>query len=378
MKKLSKYAVILTGAVIGFAGVLLMLKGNPANMGLCIACFLRDTAGALKLHSAAPVQYVRPEIIGLILGSFVLSLLTREFRARGGSSPLIRFFLGFMVMIGALVFLGCPLRMVLRMAAGDLNAWIALIGFVLGIYLGTLFLKSGFSLGRTYKLNPLEGAVLPVLQLPLLLLLALASPLLAFSEGGPGSMHASIWLALGLSLLIGMLAQRSRICQAGGVRDVFMIRDGHLFWGNVGIFGVALIFNLATNNFNLGLYHQPVAHSQWLWNIVGMTLVGLGSVLLGGCPMRQLVLTGTGNVDSAITVIGLVAGAAFSHNFGLASSGDVYEEGTHIVTGGGTTAAGRIAALVSLLMMLLIGALYSRRPKAKTDKKIHDRKVEIL
>ncbi len=368
MKKLSKYAVILTGAVIGFAGILLMLEGNPANMGFCIACFLRDTAGALKLHSAGPVQYVRPEIIGLILGSFVISLLTKEFRARGGSSPLTRFFLGFMVMVGALVFLGCPLRMVLRMAAGDLNAWIALIGFVLGIYIGTLFLKSGFSLGRTYKLNPMEGAIVPVLQLPLLLMLALASPLLAFSESGPGSMHASLWLALGLSFLVGILGQRSRICQAGGVRDVFMIRDSHLFWGNVGIFGVALIFNLATNNVNIGLYHQPIAHSQWIWNIAGMMVVGLGSVLLGGCPMRQLVLTGTGNVDSGITVIGLVAGAAFSHNFGLASSGDVYEEGTSLVTGGGTTEAGRIAVIVSFVLMLVIGVFYSRRSKTKARK----------
>ena len=31
------------------------------------------------------------------------------------------------------MFLGCPLRMVLRMAAGDLNAWVALIGFAGGV-----------------------------------------------------------------------------------------------------------------------------------------------------------------------------------------------------------------------------------------------------
>lgn len=367
MKKLSKYWVILTGAFIGFAGILLMLSGNPANMGFCIACFLRDTAGALKLHTAAPVQFARPEIMGLIFGSFIISLVTKEFRSRGGSSPLTRFFMGFMVMIGALVFLGCPLRMVLRMAAGDLNAWIGLIGFLIGVYIGTLFLKSGFSLGRTYKLNPFEGAIVPALQVPLFAMLALGSPLLAFSEAGPGSMHASIWIALGLSLVVGILAQRSRMCQAGGFRDVFMIRDFHLFWGNVGIFAVALIFNLATDNFKLGLYHQPIAHSQWIWNILGLMVVGLGSVLLGGCPMRQLVLTGTGNVDSAVTVLGLVAGAAFAHNFGLASGGDVYEEGTSIVTGGGTTANGRIAVIVSLVLLLVIGFVYSRRAKAKAD-----------
>lgn len=363
MKNKKWLAVTLTGVFIGLVGSLLMLAGNPKNMGLCIACFIRDTAGALKLHSAAPVLYARPEIMGLILGSFVISLISREFRSRGGSSPLTRFFLGFMVMVGALVFLGCPLRMVLRMAAGDLNAWIGLVGFLLGIYIGSLFLKKGFSLGRTHKLHPLEGAILPSLQVPLFIMLALASPLLAFSEAGPGSMHASIWLALGLSFVIGILAQRSRICQAGGFRDLFMMGDPHLFWGNVGILVVAFVFNLASHNFKLGLYHQPVAHSQWIWNILGLAVVGLGSVLLGGCPMRQLVLTGTGNVDSAITVLGLFAGAAFSHNFGLASSADAYEEGTNIVVGGGTTANGRIAVILALTVMIAIGFIYSKKPK---------------
>ena len=42
-----------------------------------------------------------------------------------------------LVMIGALVFLGCPLRMVLRLAGGDLNALTAAIGFAVGIFIGT-------------------------------------------------------------------------------------------------------------------------------------------------------------------------------------------------------------------------------------------------
>ena len=37
-----------------------------------------------------------------------------------------RFIIGFFVMTGALVFLGCPLRMILRLAAGDFNAILAL------------------------------------------------------------------------------------------------------------------------------------------------------------------------------------------------------------------------------------------------------------
>ena len=56
--------ILLTGVVIGIAALVLTAHGNPGNMGFCIACFLRDIAGAIGLHSAGKVQYVRPEIIG--------------------------------------------------------------------------------------------------------------------------------------------------------------------------------------------------------------------------------------------------------------------------------------------------------------------------
>ena len=90
MKKENLF-VILTGVVIGIAALVLTALGNPANMGFCIACFERDIAGAVGLHSAAKVQYVRPEIIGLVLGSFLMALASKEWKARAGSSPALRF-----------------------------------------------------------------------------------------------------------------------------------------------------------------------------------------------------------------------------------------------------------------------------------------------
>lgn len=53
------------------------------------------------------------------------------------------------MMIGALVFLGCPLRMVLRMSAGDLNAYVALIGFAGGVATGSCFLKKRLFSGKS-------------------------------------------------------------------------------------------------------------------------------------------------------------------------------------------------------------------------------------
>lgn len=74
--------VIIAGAAVGLAALILTALGNPTNMGFCIACFLRDISGAVGLHSAAKVQYVRPEIIGLVLGAFIMSVASKEFEAR--------------------------------------------------------------------------------------------------------------------------------------------------------------------------------------------------------------------------------------------------------------------------------------------------------
>ena len=175
MKK-ENIIVISAGVAVGLAAIALTLLGNPANMGFCIACFLRDIAGACGLHSAAKVQYLRPEIISLVLGAFIMSVATREFRARAGSAPAVRFVLGGFVMIGALAFLGCPLRMVLRLGGGDLNALVGLVGFTIGISIGVVFLKKGFTLGRSYEAKQGEGGVLPIVMAALLILV-LAVPL---------------------------------------------------------------------------------------------------------------------------------------------------------------------------------------------------------
>ena len=313
------WLVILTGLVVGAAAVVLSALGNPKNMGFCIACFERDIAGSLKFHTAGVVQYFRPEIVGIVLGAMGISLIKKEWRPQGGSSPITRFLLGMLVMIGGLVFLGCPLRMVIRIGGGDLNALIGLLGFIAGIVIGTFPLRFGFSLNRAYKQKPIEGLILPVLFV-VLLVLSLVTQLFARSEEGPGSQHAPWIAALLIAILVGALCQRSRLCMAGGIRDAVMFKDFHLIYGFVAIIVAVLVGNLVTHNLKFGFADQPIAHTDGIFNFLGMVLVGWGSVLLGGCPLRQLVLAGEGNSDSAITVLGFIAGAAVSHNFGLASS----------------------------------------------------------
>ena len=143
----------------------------------------------------------------------------------------------------------------------------------------------------------------------------------------------------------------------GGIRDLVLFRETKLILGFVAILVSALACNLILNAatpdtyFHLSLAGQPVAHTDGLWDFLGMLLAGFGCVLLGGCPLRQLVLSGEGNTDSAMTVIGLMAGAAFAHNFGLASSGE------------GPTANGKIAVILGIAVVCAIACLNTFRKK---------------
>ena len=349
--KNERTTMILAGLGIGIISAGLVLLGNPANMGFCIACFLRDIAGAMGLHGAAVVQYFRPEIVGLVLGAAGSALAFREFKSKGGSAPATRFVLGAFVMIGALMFLGCPLRMVLRVGGGDLNALVGLVGFAAGIALGVAFLKQGFSLKRAYAQTKAEGLVLPVV-LAALFVLSLAVPaLFKWSEEGPGSKAAPWIAALLCGAVVGVLAQRSRLCMAGGIRDAIMFQDFNLITGFAAILVTVLVGNLILGSFQPGFAGQPVAHTDGLWNFLGMALVGWGSVLLGGCPLRQLILTGEGNSDSAVTVLGMLVGAALCHNFGLASSAN------------GPTLNGQIAVAVGFAVVLVISVMNTAKEK---------------
>ncbi len=341
--------IVIAGLIFGVLAAYMVKWGNPANMGICIACFLRDIAGGLGLHRAGVVQYLRPEILGFVLGAFASARAFREFRARGGSSPLIRFLLGAFVMIGALTFLGCPVRAVLRLAGGDLNGITALAGVVVGAAIGVLFLKNGFNLGRSTKTHAAAGWAMPLLLFGVLLLAIFTPGFIFASENGPGAMHAALWISLVVGLFVGVLAQRTRMCFVGGWRDLMMVRDTYLFSGIVAFFIGALIVNAALGYIDWGFVGQPVAHDNHPWNFLGMALVGLAATLLGGCPLRQLILSGEGDTDAGVTVLGLIVGAAIAHNlFTTASPNGIGDNSV-------------VAVIVGLVFCLAVGFLMRER-----------------
>ncbi|MDR1740434.1 MAG: YedE-related selenium metabolism membrane protein [Synergistaceae bacterium] len=322
----SRHGPLAAGALLGAVAALLSKLGNPANMGFCVACFTRDIAGALGLHRAGIVQYLRPEIPAFLVGSFLSAVIFREYRPRGGSSPVVRFFLGVFAMIGGLVFLGCTWRAYLRVAGGDWNALYGVAGLAVGILAGIAFLRGGFSLGPARGNPRAAGWLMPIACASLLAAVFLRPVFtpdgpIFFSTQGPGSQHALPLISLAAGLLLGWLAQRSRFCTVGALRDAMMMGDFYLFKGVASFLIAAFVVNYALGMFHPGFEKQPVAHTQELWNFFGMVLSGLAFTLAGGCPGRQLIMAGEGDGDAAVFALGMLTGAAFAHNFGLASSG---------------------------------------------------------
>ncbi|WP_371381138.1 YedE family putative selenium transporter [Sporomusa aerivorans] len=315
--------IIVTGLVFGLGAVLLVKLGNPGNYGFCAACQLRDIAGALGIHTVATLQYARPEILGFVLGAFGLAKISGEFRPRGGSSPVMRFVLGMAMMIGALAFLGCPLRAILRVAGGDLNGLTALAGFIAGIGAGVLFLKRGFNLGRAHVYAggvKYGGYLAAVVALILLIAVSTGAGFLNFSDKGPGAMHAPVIASLVAGLAAGGLAWRTRMCLSGGFRDFMLVGDTSLLKIYGVMFLAALAGNLYFGFFKLGFENQPLAHTMHVWNFLGLFLTGLAATLAGGCPLRQLIMAGEGSTDAMITVLGMLAGAGLAHNLSAAGS----------------------------------------------------------
>ena len=343
---------ILTGIVLGGGGVILAYLGNPVNSGICLSCFLENTAGAMQLHGHVRMSYMRPELIGFVLGSFAMALATKRFSVTGGSSPIIRFSLGLFIIVGCAIFIGCPIKMILRLAAGDLTALVALLGLVFGVWLGAIYIKAGVHLDRENRLPRINGYVYPIFSLLLLIFFFLKPWFIVFGQTGPAIQHAPVSASLGISFLIGCLAQRSGLCITGGFRNFFLVRENTLLFGVIAVFATALLASILTDQFNLGLNGQPASHTDHFWTFLAMVLVGLASVIIDGCPFRQIIKAGQGDVDAAITCLGMLMGAALVIAWSLRS------------TAAGPTFGGKIAVLFGLITCLLIALYYRQQPRS--------------
>jgi hypothetical protein len=241
--------------------------------------------------------------------------------------------------------------MLLRLAGGDLNAVTGLAGLVFGIGIGVVFLKMRFNLGRKNVEQTVTGFIIPLIMMLLLVLLICKPSFISFSKSGAGAQHAAIWISLAVGLAVGFMAQRTRLCFMAGWRDLFLIKNTEFFSGIAAFFLAALITNYAVGNFAAnGFYHwgftsEPYAVNNQLWNFMSMALVGLASALLGGCPLRQTILSAEGDTDAGFALLGFFAGAPIAQNFLIKSNNTFMGVDTY----------GPLAVMIGLAFCITIG-----------------------
>lgn len=346
----SAAALALLGGLFGAAAIGLTALGNPASTGLCASCFLVNVAGALGLHGKASQSYLRPELLGIVLGAFFAAAGAREFRVRGGSSPLLHFAGGAFLLLSCEVFIGCPIKGLLRTAGGGAAGFAGLLGLAAGVLFAVPFLSDGFALAPKRPAPEGVGLVLPGAAFLLLLYGSFGTELFAASgAGGVRAHHAPFAVSALAGLFFGAAGQRSRFCVTGSVKTAAVARDFRELAGPAGFLFVAVGLNLATGAFAPTLALEPGAHTELLWAFLAMAVVGFGAILLSGCPFRQLVLAAGGDLDAGAAVAGMIAGAALSVALGIGSSP------------AGVSGAGKLAVLAGAAFFLAAGLVKRRR-----------------
>jgi uncharacterized membrane protein YedE/YeeE len=140
-------------------------------------------------------------------------------------------------------------------------------------------------------------------------------------------------VTLALGFLIGYLAQRSGFCSIGGMRDLMMFKHTRLFFGYLaliagGFLGYMLFWAIIPSAFPnfywLATQSNPLTPipgapgglsiiSYVTLAIIGGFGMGFIGVLLGGCPLRQIVMGTEGNLRSLFYILGLAVGAIIFH-----------------------------------------------------------------
>lgn len=342
--------VLVTGLSMGVLGVLLVLWGNPQNSGICVSCFIENSAGALGLHDNPRMQYLRPELVGFVLGAVGAAFIGREFHSRGGGAPLSRLFAGFFLIVGCAVFIGCPIKLFLRFVAGDMTTLIAIFGLVVGVWLGLKGLAAGVHFGGSRRASDGSGLWIPLTFVLLLFFVLWPPGFLLLSTRGGAAQAAPALISLAAGLALGGLAQRSRFCVTASIRDsLLMGRRSPLLWGFLVFLLSGFTTSLLSGQFNPGFYGQPGAHTDLLWGFLGMMLVGLISVLIGGCPFRQLIKSGEGDADAGLVVVGMFLGGGLVQSWQIAA------------TTAGVGLYGKVSVMAGFVFILVNMLLYRDR-----------------
>ena len=128
-----------------------------------------------------------------------------------------------------------------------------------------------------------------------------------------------VWASLALSMLFGLIAQRTHFCTMGAVADAVNMGD----WTRARMWALALVVAVLGFNGMVGLGWVQASQSlyagprlMWLSSLAGGLMFGFGMVLASGCGSKNLVRLGGGNLK-ALVVLVVLGVAAFTTLRGL-------------------------------------------------------------
>ncbi len=139
----------VVSAILAVAAEAFFAVRPPDTYGICMACHARDLMNWIinavlgTQLTVAPVSLIFPVLttIGVLIGGLVAAKLSGEFRWRTTENPVKTFVYGLFVMNFALLAAGCSFRLLLRAAAGETLGLFGLGGMVIGVVLGTVWLR---------------------------------------------------------------------------------------------------------------------------------------------------------------------------------------------------------------------------------------------
>ena len=127
--------------------------------------------------------------------------------------------------------------------------------------------------------------------------------------------NASVFLGLGglvIGFAFGAIVYRTNYCAMGGLSDIHNFNDYRRFraWvlaATVALIGTQLLRAAGVVELDRSMYLMPTLN--WVGYLGGGFIFGIGMVLAGGCPSRNLARAGGGDLRSLLTliVLGVVA-----------------------------------------------------------------------
>jgi hypothetical protein len=127
----------------------------PAAYSFCLSCHTRDLVNAVLNFlfsagfqtSAVSHRALMVSSPAVLAGAYLAARLHGERGPRGAERPLYRFAIGFSVMVCGIVIFGCPTRLTVRAAYGDVYGLLAVAGMFFGVWCGTAAMRSRFRIG---------------------------------------------------------------------------------------------------------------------------------------------------------------------------------------------------------------------------------------